>query len=244
MPAGSHSDVLVAAVTLSSGSPVGTTNARPTVELDTGFRPSTHGFGFPNSWHDMVLGVVASRGRCGGMVFAALDAFAAGVALPASARASALPVHDSPLARWIWWRQVDSVLGHAASNMARFVGFTYLPSMASAGIALATRQEMLVLFDALRIGRPVPLGLVSHLGWPHIARNHQALAYAAEFGDAGVVVRIYDPNHPGRDDVVLWVPMDLSEPVIERVGARQTVWRGAFVERYAPRRPLVPVPAA
>jgi hypothetical protein len=207
------------------------------MELDSGFRPSEHGFGFPNSWHDMVLGVVASRGRCGGMVFAALDAFAADVALPPEALAPVLPEHDSPLARWIWRRQVDSVLAPVGSNIARFVGFTYLPSMSAAGIARATRREMLVLFDALRTGRPVPLGLVSHLGWPHLARNHQVLAYAAEFGDAGVLVRIYDPNHPRRDDVVLDVPIDPAEPVVEHVGGRQTVWHGAFVERYSPKRP-------
>mgnify|MGYP001110652284 CR=1 FL=1 len=41
------------------------------MELDTGFRPSDDGFGFANTWHDMLFGVIASRGRCGGMVMTA-----------------------------------------------------------------------------------------------------------------------------------------------------------------------------
>ena len=41
--------------------------------------------------------------------------------------------------------------------------------------------------------------------------NHQVLAYGYEIGDdASIRVRIYDPNHPNKDNV--WVPMDGSGP--------------------------------
>jgi len=209
------------------------------VELDTGFRPSRDGFAFANTWRDVMLGVVASRGRCGGMVFAALDAFVAEASLPPGSRERVLPEHDSPLARWIWRRQIDSVMVPPGANTARFVRFTYLPSESPLGVAVATRRSLLTLFDLLRSGRPVPLGLVSGLGFPHIARNHQVLAYAADFGEDEVVVRVYDPNHPSRDDVTLKVPLQLSAAVEECVGGKSKTWRGLFVEDYSPR----PVPA-
>lgn len=205
------------------------------MQLDTGFRPSVHGFGFPNTWKDTLAGVIPSRGRCGGMVFAALDAFAAGRSLGPEAMARALPAHDSPLARAIFQRQFDSVVVGLGGNLAEFVRFTYLPAASLFGIGVATRRELLALFDALRSGRPVPLGMVSGLSLPRVTTNHQVLAYAADFGDERAIVRVYDPNHPRRDDVVLDVPMDAAEPVVERVGDRVKVWRGFFIERYVPK---------
>jgi hypothetical protein len=207
------------------------------MQLDTGFRPSAHGFGFPNTWKDTLAGVIPSRGRCGGMVFAALDAFAAGKPLGPEALARTLPAHDSPLARAIFQRQLDSVVVGLGGNLAEFVRFTYLPSESPLGIGIATRRELLALFDALRSGRPVPLGMVSGISLPHITTNHQVLAYAADFADERVIVHVYDPNHPRRDDVVLDVPMDGAEPVVERIGSRVKVWRGFFIERYVPKSP-------
>lgn len=209
------------------------------MELDTGFRPSKHGFGFPNTWKDTLLGVIASRGRCGGMVFAALDAFIADEPLGPEALGRELPPHDSPAARAIWRRQVESVVAGTGVNLVEFARFTYLPSASPLGIGVATRRELLTLFDMLRSGRPAPLGMVSGMTLKHLARNHQVLAYAADFGEQRAAVRIYDPNHPRRDDVVLDVPLDPTEPVVERYGQRVKVWRGFFIERYTPRPPAV-----
>lgn len=206
------------------------------MQLDTGFRPSEHGFGFANRWRDRVFGVIESPGRCGGMVFASLDAFAIEASLPAEAQRSSLPEYDAPIAGAILRRQFDSVLMRLGANLWQFVRFTWVPSDSSIGIGAATRRELLPLFDALRSGRPVPLGLVNSLKPFRLAANHQVLAYAADFGEREVVIRIYDPNYPKRDDVVLVVPMSSSEPVVERIGARTKVWRGFFIEHYAPRR--------
>jgi hypothetical protein len=169
------------------------------------------------------------------MVFAALDAFAEGRALSPAELSGTLPAHDSALARAIWHRQLESVGVRLGVNLAQFVRFTYLPTDGPLGIGVATRRELLRLFDALRSGRPVPLGMVSAMGLPHIATNHQVLAYAAEFGEERVTVGVYDPNHPRRDDVLLDVPLDVSQPVVERYGDRVKVWRGFFIEHYTPR---------
>lgn len=208
------------------------------MELDTGFRPSRHGFGFPNTWKDTLLGVIASRGRCGGMVFAALDAFLAEIPLGAAARARELPPYDSALAKAIWRRQVESVLDGAGANIAEMARYTYLPGASPLGIGVATRRELLVLFDMLRSGRPAPLGMVSGMTLRHLVRNHQVLAYAADFAEGHVTVRIYDPNHPLRDDVTLLVPLDSAQPVVEHIGQRVRVWRGFFIERYTPKPPI------
>lgn len=205
--------------------------------LDTGFRPSADGFGFANTWQDMLLGALPSRGRCGGMVFAALDYFVAGVPLPPEARTRTLPANDSPLGRLIWRRQLASVADLPDRNLARFVQYSYLPATAPLGVEAATRKALLTLFDLLRTGRPAPLGMVSRLGLPQIATNHQVLAYAAEFGDVLVKVRVYDPNHPRRDDITLVVPLS-GGPVIEMAGERRVhEWRGFFIEQYTPRTP-------
>lgn len=205
------------------------------MELDTGFRPSEHGFAFPNAWPDSVLGLFRSRGRCGGMVFASLDAFVSGVTLPQAARSASIPSSGSGLARWIRRRQVESVTTSAAVNTARFVRFTYLPTSHPLGVEQATVRSLLPLFDLLRSGRPAPLGMVSALGLPYIARNHQVLAYAADFGEKRVTVRVYDPNHPSRDDVTLEVAFASPSPVVERIGRQERIWRGFFLEDYSPR---------
>ena len=207
------------------------------MRLDTGFRPSRQGFAFTNSWRDAVLGVVASRGRCGGMVFAALDSFLSGERVPGQSSVPSLPAHDSVLARHIWRRQVDSVIVGLGSNLWRFAALTYLPTGGPHGIAVTTRRELLPLFDGLRAGFPVPLGLVSSIGLRTLVRNHQVLAYAAEFDETEARVWIYDPNYPGRDDVMLEVSLEKVAPVIERVGRRASRWRGFFVERYRPQAP-------
>lgn len=206
------------------------------MRLDTGFRPSKHGFGFANTWRDVLFGVVASRGRCGGMVFAALDAFLADRALPPEALASTLPEHGSALGRAIWERQVGSVVMRLGSNLWQFARFTYLPSAAPLGIATATRRELLRLFDALRAGVPVPLGLVSVVNSKRLVANHQVLAFAAEFGEGSVRISVYDPNYPKRDDIVLVVRLETNQRVTEHIGGRTKQWRGFFIERYSPER--------
>lgn len=200
------------------------------MEFDTEFRPSRHGFAFANSWRDVLFGVIVLRGRCGGMVFAAQDYFTPGKELPAAALEKTLPARDSALARFIWRRQIASAIGHVGENLRRFAQYTYLPSSAVGGISEATLRDSLVLFDGLRAGAPVPLGLVSAVGLTQLPRNHQVLAYAADFAEERVLVRAYDPNYPRRDDVTLVVPLRKGSPVVEHIGVSIKVWRGMFVE--------------
>ena len=54
-------------------------------------------------------------------------------------------------------------------------------------------------------GHPSVVGLIRTAGgspWD-LTRNHQVLAFAYAAGDRFVTLRVYDPNHPRRDDVEL-----------------------------------------
>lgn len=198
--------------------------------FDTGLRPSAHGFGFANTWRDVLLGAVPVRGRCGGMAFAVLDYFDAGETIPEGRE---LPAYDSPLARLIWRRQMESVFAGLGYNMWRFVQMTYRPTTGARGVAALTRREIGRVLDHLAAGRPVPLGLINAFDLKHLGRNHQVLAYAAELTPTHVLLRIYDPNFPLRDDVVLQISRIEPGPVTEFVGERAVQWRGMFAEKYA-----------
>ncbi len=203
--------------------------------VSTAFRPSEHGFAFPNRWRDTLLGVLSSPGRCGGMIFAALDHFHATEPPPGLAD-GAPPAYDSALARYVWRRQIASVTTGLGINLWRFVLLTYLPTRARLGAARAARAALPAITRELATGRPVPLGLVASLGMVRMARNHQVLAWAAEIHPSYTLLRVYDPNHPRRDDVTIEVPHDAGSAVVERVGSRTLEWRGLFVERYVPVR--------
>jgi hypothetical protein len=59
-------------------------------------------------------------------------------------------------------------------------------------------------------GHPSVVGLIRWSGanpW-HLARNHQVLAWAWEAAEGSITLRVYDPNHPGRDDVELRVTIE------------------------------------
>ena len=203
------------------------------MRYDTGFRPSVHGYPFRNTWRDAVFGVFTSRGRCGGMVFASLDRFLTDVGPDISEDTAGHPLHDSALSRYIWRRQVESLATGFGTNLWRFVVHTLVAGRVPLRIGIAAHREARELVDLIAEGRPAPLGLVATSGLLSPFRNHQVLAYAAEMEADVLVLRIYDPNLPQRDDVTLEV--SLSEPglLVERVGARRTEWRSAFLERYS-----------
>jgi hypothetical protein len=97
-------------------------------------------------------------------------------------------------------------------------------------------------------GRLAVVGLIRAAGlspWL-LTRNHQVLAYAYEQRADGIAIRVYDPNHPGRDDVVLeirlapsGIPGSRAVPLRERITMRQSTGEpllGFFVQPYPPPR--------
>ncbi|MEW5992695.1 MAG: hypothetical protein AB1736_15310 [Chloroflexota bacterium] len=181
----------------------------------SGFAPSCHGFGFVNRWPSgpafewrarylrVGIGDVA-EGLCGGMCFATADRFLRGEPPPADVEP---PAAGSSLFREIARRQLDSLeLGIVPLR------FWWVAARVRTGRWPAAEQvrEWRSIRGDLDAGRPAMLGLVRSAAVNpfSLTKNHQVLGYGYEAGRDRATIRIYDPNHPGRDDVTLDLRVD------------------------------------
>jgi hypothetical protein len=189
------------------------------------FRPSADGFAFTNSWPSQPavrvstpLGRLslgnAAGGLCGGMVFAALDYWHAGVVPPTTR-----PGQDDPLYGFVVRRLIDS--WHVPSGVLQYYQWMTLPDAdrvvtvlghdvaSERGLSWRTLAvEWPQVRETLDAGGAVPLGLVTvaSANPKDLALNHQVLAcsYTVSGGrDGRVTVQVYDPNSGQRDDVTL-----------------------------------------
>jgi hypothetical protein len=196
----------------------------------TGFSPSTSGFQFPNSFphvpvrHIGIPGVVsipigdASNGLCGGMVFAARDYFEAGRTPPADAT----PPGEGPLFDYLVERLFDSFClpwgpGRYLELMSPLLpdGETFMSRL---GVGPHGRSWQMVndgwpnVRGDIDCGHPSPLGLVTLKSSDpfDLKEDHQVLVFGYELDGNWVILHLYDPNQPGRDDVTL--RLDTSDP--------------------------------
>jgi hypothetical protein len=209
--------------------------------------PSRHGFPFPN-WFPPGTPVIevptpfgrvpigdAGGGVCGGMVFTALDLFAAGAAVPAEPTPAVvrhlgrrlLDSFDLPFGvlRYYDWQRRPLA--------SRLVGGVRV----RAGVSALTAAEWPRVRAALDATGAATLGLVkAHSFDPRaMGRHHQVLAYAYTSDEATgkVAVKVYDPNYPLDDGIELRA--DLSEPDAGRPvthSAEGETVRGFFLTEY------------
>lgn len=186
------------------------------------FRPSAHGFAFGNSWPpqpaltlDTPLGRIpigdASGGLCGGMVFAALDYFHAGLPAPTKLPAAGEPLYKfivsrlltswdlprGPLKYYDWMRAPDQ--DTARTILGQGIGRTR-------GLAWRTIVDELPAIRArIDRGTPACLGLVmARSAKPaDLGHNHQVLAWGYDLAGDRITVKVYDPNRGPRDDIRL-----------------------------------------
>lgn len=218
--------------------------------------PSRDGFAFPNTWPPAPAVTVptplgrigmgnAARGLCGGMIFAALDYWYAGLAPPPDR-----PTPETPLYRFIVRRLLES--WNMPSGAATYYAWMALPDhdgrLSSRGRTIASwhgvwmrtvdRQWPLVRASIDR-GEPAPLGLVTMASANPgvIGRNHQVLAYRYQLAGTQVTVNVYDPNS-GRDDRVSIAFDEAAGPATfaHNVKIRWPV-RGFFLTAYSPAIP-------
>jgi hypothetical protein len=223
-----------------------------------GFLPSVHGFRFANRWppgptvtlgpfDPRMIGIGdAADGLCGGMVATVRDLFEAGIAPPTDAQP---PANGSPRFRWIVRRQVQSLdwlrvplryYDLQAFRPGEPAGLAALMRREPARV-VAVRDEWPKIRADIDAGTPPVVGLVRVAGWSPraLTTNHQVLAWAYDEDAAGFRLRVYDPNHPGRDDVELRaaVDPDVGRPWRERVRLAQSTGEpllGFFRQPYAP----------
>jgi len=187
-----------------------------------GFLPSVHGLAFPNSFppgptlrlgplDPRVIGFGdAAAGLCGGMALTARDLYEAGLRAPDD---TGPPANGSPRFRALVRRQVQSL--DWLRVPLRYFDLQALRPDPPTGLAALLGREpprvVAILDEWPRIraeidgGHPSVVGLIRAAGgspWD-LTRNHQVLAFAYAAGDGYVTLRVYDPNHPRRDDVEL-----------------------------------------
>lgn len=179
------------------------------------FLPSRHGFAFTNSFAGSPLGntglpafdrlakgaVNGRFGLCGGMSSAAADLFLARRDPPTL---TTPPVEGTAWFAYLRRRQVDS-LGPGLGIAQQFARAMTAPDRGLAGVQTSTLLALHGIVRDLHAGQPVVLGMVLTGGdrpgklW----ENHQVLAYGVAHAGDTTAIRIYDPNYPRRDDVVI-----------------------------------------
>jgi hypothetical protein len=208
----------------------------------TGFLPSRHGFAYRNDWPSEPVVVLrtplggigvgnAAGGLCGGMVFAALDYWHAGLVPPAER-----PCRGDAAYRFLVRRLLAS--WRLPAGVARYYRWMLLPdSAARRGVASRTvRTQLPAVLAQLDRGRPVPLGVVTvaSIRPVDLALNHQVLAYGYRIdADGAVTLRVYDPNRGPVDDATIRLdPLAFGHTLgLDRPA------RGFFRTRYRPVRP-------
>ena len=192
-----------------------------------GFQPSLHGLHFANAfppgptvriWRldPRWVGVGdAAAGLCGGMSWFVREAFEAGVEVPPD---TTPPANGSPLFRRIVRRQVLSL------DWLQIPFRFYVLSAWARGQPgrRALERDWLSITGDIDAGRLPMVGLIRHASWNPfgLTSDHQVLAYAYSEHDGTRRLRIYDPNHPDRDDVELVIDADglrqsTGEPLLD-----------------------------
>jgi len=179
----------------------------------TRFNPTTHGFKFVNNFtvQTQIAGFngPSFSGLCGGMVYAALDYFHAGMTIP---QQDYMPAEGMRLQSYLFGRQQNSVL----PNVDKWAEYGFNPGgvrnreFFNWGVQLGSGR-LGELRSKIDRGEPVPLGLKDcgndcgcSGGCPG---SHQVLAIGYNMGRyvgdlsaniEDVSIFVYDPNYPGR----------------------------------------------
>jgi hypothetical protein len=205
--------------------------ARPSAEtamtntvLD--FRPTRHGFHFANrfppgptvmfgAFDIRLLGVGdAAAGLCGGMALTVRDLFEARVDPPPD---TAPPANGTPRFKALVRRQVQSLDWlRVPLRFYDLAAFRPLPPRRPVGdVTLADEwPKVRATIDA---GNLAIIGLIrTESANPFkLTANHQVVAYGYRAEPGSVVVRVYDPNWPDRDDIEARLFLDPGRPRLE-----------------------------
>jgi hypothetical protein len=181
------------------------------------FIPSMHGFKFINRFPGYFLPfsmpdfltprkVASKYGLCGGMCAAAYDFALAGRVIPQMIDP---PHQGTRFHRYLFRRQIDS-LGGTGQEMVKVAQWTAMPDDTLLGTQVRTAYELASIRQKLEDRNPAVLALIYERAssLKELSRlvfnNHQVLAYACQENAAGeITLQVYDPNLPGRDDVVI-----------------------------------------
>jgi uncharacterized protein YjbI with pentapeptide repeats len=211
----------------------------------TSFDPAIHGFHFVNSFQNhRFIGPVHLdlSGRCGGMVYAAMDFYLNAMQIPAQ---NTLPAEGSVLSTYISARQDKSITNQLDLWIERvFNPFGWRTAeFFHWGLPSQLHGQVERLKSCIDIGKPAPLGLFAP-GSGGFAPHHQVLAIGYEIGshDQDLKIAIYDPNHPDHECIIR-PQLDRYRFIETLPGGGLKEWLTYFVDlNYRPQRPNIANP--
>lgn len=199
----------------------------PKSNMVPGFLPSNNGFKFSNNnWSDfgyklpslqgfpgienIKLGT-ASNGLCGGMVFAVRDYFEGKAIIPAMTSNPNDP--ENVYTKYIIKRLFNSFTTNDVTMYMKLMSPMYadtdegvLNSMGQMGRAYVTlREEWPMIRADIDQGHPSTIGLIRvKSAWiGDLGQNHQVLVYGYTINNSSIDLRIYDPNFPSNNHLVI-----------------------------------------
>jgi hypothetical protein len=207
------------------------------------FEPDRDAFAFRNHFVNKVsfagIPITETRGRCGGMAFAALDHWHHQIPVPDR---DTLPPDGDPLADYIYARLHTSML----DNWTKFVLFMHTPDhrtpLGGIGVSRTVREkELPKLIALLDQGAPQPLGLTQARDLGGLAHDHQVVAYGYEQDATKTRIFIWDNRFGRREDVLEFTTKYVEKDrfIQQSDGSR---WRGLFAEKYTPKLPTYAQP--
>jgi hypothetical protein len=185
----------------------------------TGFSTMDHGFHFSNN--DITWSFALIRHAtflCGGMSYAALDYFHAGLEIPQTRTA---PAEGTPLQQYIYERQVQAHV----HTVPRF-GLSWTPIIGLLGTEGRQKDELHKIVQFMKAGEPIPICLVGGGFGHHVV--------AIGLTPKPFAIDIYDPNVPENDKQIIW-----RDGHYVNTGSSKE-WRGFFVDDgYSERTPRI-----
>ncbi len=171
-------------------------------------------------------------GLCGGMCFAALDYFKAGITIP-----NIVNVNDINLGLffYLWDRQLSSL---SIGVVEKIIAWMLSDDQTLAD--KVTQDEVPKLRSSLDANQPAVLCLIRVRGFSNPTQNHQvtAIGYDLDADTNIMTIYLYDPNHPGEEPTL---SLNLTNPA-QGIALSQSTGeplRGFFVIDYTPQTPPI-----
>lgn len=184
--------------------------------ITTAFRPSINGFEFNNSYSsEEIMAELSSIpswlmwddtwGLCGGMCFAALDRYFQREPVPIT---STRPSRGDPLFSELVDRQMDTV---RSVGWSKILDYQLRPDEGAwyevqHSLGYLTQSNHWPSVNAkLNAGMPTTICLIraGRISAQKIGDNHQVVVWGYSYDSTThkLVLRVYDPNYPNRDDI-------------------------------------------
>lgn len=213
--------------------------------LETSFRPSVHGWPFPNAFSASGSGLglgaplSARLGLSAGMCWAALDRYLAGRRIP---RDLGAPAPEEPLYQELVLRQASAL---AQGVWRKALAWQQRPDrrglVGRAGLVELAWSEWRRMRRTLDAGEPVLVCLLRASGpLANPSENYAALAcrYRRDRKTGEISIWLYDPNQPGEDNLRVVLKGRWRGPRVDGPLVDGRAVRGFFAVPYDRPRPL------